>query len=197
MAKAAKLMEALPLDSFHDHVENPKGSPGVTIEDRRNHAIIQVFAKNGKVKTVERALKIKETPGRSTVNKDYTALPLSPGQWILISAKQDNDFAKKIGKKLGNSGYVSEQSDSRVILRVSGKNARDVMQKGCRLDLHPLVAGAGFCGQTQMAQVGVVIHQTDNKPTYDLMVFSGFAQDFADWLLHSAAEFGVRFSKSR
>ena len=100
MAKAAKLVEALPLDTFHDHVTNPSGTTGATIEDIRNRAIIQVFAKNGKAKAVERALKIKESPGKSTVSKDFTALPLSLGQWILISAKQDSGFAKKIEKKL-------------------------------------------------------------------------------------------------
>ncbi len=196
MAKASRISETLPLDNFHAAVKNPKGTAGVSIEDRRNRGVIQIFAKNGKTKAVERALKIKQTPGKTTQQKNFSAIPVSPGQWVLVSQTANSGFAKTIAKKLKGIGYVSEQSDSRVIFRVSGPNARQLMQKGCRLDLHPSVAKAGFCGQTQMAQMGVLIHQVDNKPSFDVLVYSGFAQDFAEWLHHSAVEFGVSVIKS-
>ena len=196
MAKAASISEALPLDVFHSTAQNSKGSAGVHLEDRRKRGIVQIFAKNGKTRAVERALKIKETPGKSTQQKDFAAMPVSPGQWLLVSQRANAGFAKSIARKLKGIGYVSEQSDSRVIFRISGPNARELMQKGCRLDLHPTVAKTGFCGQTQMAQMGVLIHQVDDAPTYDVLVYSGFAQDFAEWLHHSAAEFGVKVSKS-
>jgi sarcosine oxidase subunit gamma len=149
-----------------------------------------LFAKNGKSAALAKKLKIGDTPGKASVTKTFTALPLSPGQWMLVaSSGADGTFAQSITKAIGALGYVSEQSDSRVCLSVSGEKARQVMAKGCRLDLHPSVVDTGFCAQTQMAQVGVLIHQSDDQPTYDLFVYSGFAASFWDWLEEASAEF--------
>lgn len=195
MAKSSTRFEAHhPLDAFvADRPAAPK-APGVTVEIRRGHAMGNAFAISGEVTAVEKALKIKGTPGAATSSKDYSALPLSPGQWLLVSsAPADHGFGEKLTKRLKGSGYYSEQSDSRVIFRISGRNARELMIKGCRLDLHPSVAKAGFCAQTQMAQIGVLIHQVEDAPVYDLFVYSGFAQEFAEWLDHSSAQYGIRF----
>lgn len=191
----AKFSATHPLDEFFSTVG--KGSAkGVTVECIDGRDIIQVFASNGKTKAVERTLGIKETPGQSSSTKDYLAIPLCPGEWMLVSSKANpKDFAKGIAAKLKKNGYVSEQSDARVIFRISGPKARELMQKGCRLDLHPSATKAGWCAQTQMAQVGTIIHQNDDKPTYDISVYSGFAQHFAEWLLHSGAQLGLQFKK--
>ncbi len=196
MAKAAiGFSAAYPLDTFLSGSQGKAKSPGVRIEDSRGRAIVQIFAVEGKIRAVERALKIAGTPGTATRRKRFSALPVCPGQWLLVSHAADKNFAVAVSKKLQGIGYVSEQSDSRIILAISGPKARQLMQKGCRLDLHPSVAKNGFCGQTRMAGVGVMIHQLDAAPTYELMVFSGFAQDFAEWLTHSAAEFGLSFTR--
>ena len=197
MAKSAvKFSQTLPLDDFFSSLGNNPRSAGISIEDRRGLGIVQVFARNGKTAATAKALGIKETPGKVTETAAYTAIPMSPGQWLLVSKKADaKSFATTVSKKLKSNGYVSEQSDARAVIRLSGKNARELMQKGCRLDLHPSSASKGWCAQTQMAQMGVTIHQVDDKPTYDLLVFSGFAQEFAEWLLHTGAQFGMKFSR--
>lgn len=195
MAKQSARFETRhPLDAYlADRPAAPK-APGITVEIRRGHAMGNVFAVSGKTPAVEKALKIKGTPGTATSSKDYSALPLSPGQWLLVSSTPaDHRFGEKIAKRLKGSGYYSEQSDSRVIFRISGRNARELMSKGCRLDLHPAKAKAGFCAQTQMAQIGVLIHQVEDAPVYDLFVYSGFARGFAEWLNHTGAQHGIRF----
>ncbi len=190
----ASFSKTYPLDQFLAGLENPGRGPGVTVEDRRDLAIVQVFAANGKTKAVEKALGIKESPGKATSSSSFSAVPLTPGQWMLVSAQPSpKDFANRIAKKLKSNGYVSEQSGGRVVLRISGPRVRELMQKGCRLDLHSSVTGKGWCAQTQMAQIGVIIHQVDDKPTYDLSVYSGFAREFAEWILHSATQYGITF----
>jgi len=191
----AKFEPAHPLDEFYGKLASSDDG-GVSVKSIEDRAIVQVFAANGKTAAIERVLKIKETPGQSTVTKDYTAIPLSPGQWMIVSAKANpKDFAEALRSKLKKNGYVSEQSDARVIFSLSGSRVREMMQKGCRLDLHPSVAKKGWCAQTQMAQAGVIIHQVDDKPTYDILVYSGFAQHFAEWLLHTGAQLGIKFSR--
>ncbi|MEO0910035.1 MAG: sarcosine oxidase subunit gamma family protein [Pseudomonadota bacterium] len=184
-----------PLDEFFSRVSSG-GNGDVQVQSVEGHGLVQVFASKGKTAAVEKALAIKETPGEATHHRSYHAIPLAPGQWFLISAKPDpKNFAGGLSKKLKKDGYVSEQADSRVLLRLSGDRVGEMMQKGCRLDLHPSVTGKGWCAQTQIAQCGVILHQIDDKPTYDILVYSGFAQHFAEWLEHTGAQLGISFSR--
>ena len=160
----------------------------VTLQERAGVGVVQVFVKGDGGAS---ALGLGTEPGVATVTDAYTALPLSPNQWMLISATgADGSFAESVRATLGNHGYVSEQSQGRVVIRLGGPRAADVLRKGCRLDLHPSVVSPGFCAQTSMAQVGVQLHWVDDSPTYDLIVYSGFARSFWHWLTESAAEYG-------
>jgi len=186
-----------PLDTFFSRLDNQTGKENISVAVVSNHTMANIFSIDGKLTTVEKALGIKQSPGKASVTKDYRAIPLSPRQWLVVSAKPDTKgFANGIRTKLKKNGYVSEQSDARVIFRISGEKARELMQKACRLDLHPSVTSKNWCAQTVMAQTGVIIHQLDEAPTYDLFVYAGFAQDFADWLLHTGLQLGIGFNKA-
>ncbi len=163
---------------------------GVKLTVRSDFAMVQLFAKNGMAGELARILDIVSGPGQASFTASFTAFPLSPGQWMLVSeAYEGDDFGQETAKKIAGLGYLSEQSDSRVCIRVSGLNARDLMSRGCRLDLHQNVTAKGFCAQTQMAQVGVLIHQVSDAPAYDLYVYAGFARSFWHWLTETAAQF--------
>jgi len=154
-------------------------------------AVVQVFARKADQGTV--AAKLGDEPGLARVTNDYTAMPIAPGQWIVTANHGgDGSFLTSLQQQLGDVVHLSEQSHGRVIIRVTGEGAREVMQKGCRLDLHPTQATTGFCAQTSMAQVGVLMHQVDNSPTYDLHVYSGFALSFWHWLTESSAQYGYK-----
>jgi methylglutamate dehydrogenase subunit D len=163
---------------------------GVQLTVRSNFAMVQLFAKTGKAGDLARKMGIVSGPGKAHVAKSFTAFPLSPGQWILVSeGSRENTFGWEISKKIAGIGHVSEQGDARVCIRVSGPNSRDLMSRGCRLDLHQSVAAQDFCAQTQMAQIGVLIHQISDEPAYDLYVYAGFARSFWHWLTETAAQF--------
>ncbi len=169
---------------------------GVLLQDRCGLAIAQVFAKKGKTAAVAKKLGISAEPCVATGHKDYTALPLSPGQWMLFAGSgADGAFQRLLEKQIGKNGYVSEQSHSRAVIRISGARVLDVLAKECRLDLHASVASAGFCAQTTMAGVGVLMHKIDDSPTFDLVVFAGFADSFWHWIVQASAEYGVDVSR--
>ncbi len=171
-------------------------SAGVLLQDRPGLAIAQVFAKKGRTAAVAKKLGISAEPCVATEHKDYTALPLSPGQWMLFAATgADGSFKRLLEKKIAGNGYVSEQSHSRSAIRISGPRVLDVLTKECRLDLHPSVVSAGFCAQTTMAGVGVLMHKIDDSPTFDLIVFAGFTDSFWHWITQASAEYGVDVSE--
>ncbi len=164
---------------------------GITLNVRHEISMVQIFARNGREMELAKKLNIEGVPGRASETRSFTAFPLAPGQWMLVSKNAPGSgFGTGIAKKLKGIGYVSEQSDSRVCIRVSGSQARELLARGCRLDLHQSVASKGFCAQTPMAQVGVLLHQVNDGPTYDLYVYSGFARSFWEWLAHTAGQFG-------
>jgi len=170
-------------------------SAGVLLQHRGGLAIAQVFAKKGKTAVVAKKLGISAEPCVATEIEDYTALPLSPGQWMLFATSgADGWFQRLLEKQLGKIGCVSEQSHSRAIIRINGDKCLDVLAKECRLDLHPSAADVGFCAQTTMAGIGVMMHKLDDSPTFDLIVFAGFADSFWHWIVQASAEFGVDVS---
>ena len=70
--------------------------------------------------------------------------------------------------------------------------SRDVLAKGCSLDLHPSVFGPGAAAQTTLGLAAVVLIPLDDNGTdYRILVRSSFAGYLADWLLDAAEEFGV------
>ena len=67
---------------------------------------------------------------------------------------------------------------------------RDVLAKGCSIDLHPRVFGRGSSAQTVLGQAGVVLLAlSDAGDAYAVLVRSSFAGYLADWLLDAALEF--------
>jgi sarcosine oxidase subunit gamma len=101
-------------------------------------------------------------------------------------------LAGDLAATLKGLASVSDQSDGRAILRISGSRARDVLAKGLPIDLHPSVFGPGSAATSVIALMGVTLWQVDDAPTYDLAVFRSLAGSFWTWLTDSAAEFGCR-----
>lgn len=168
-------------------------APGVILTDRRGLALCQLMARRDQAKALAERLGIGADPGRASTAENFTALPLSSGQWMLVAeAGRDGAFTGGIAERAGDLGHASEQSHGRTAIRLAGPCARDVLAKACRLDLHRSVHQPGMCAQTPIAQIGVLLHQVDATPAYDLIVFAGFARHFWEWLTEAAAEFGYR-----
>lgn len=167
--------------------------PGVVLTDRRGLALCQLMARYGQAQALAERLGIGAGPGRASITDEFTALPLAPGQWMVIGETgRDGAFTADIAGRAGDLGHASEQSHGRAVIRLAGARARDILAKGCRLDLHPRVRGPGMCAQTPIAQIGVLLHQVDATPAYDMIIFAGLARHFWEWLTEAAAELGYR-----
>ena len=92
-----------------------------------------------------------------------------------------------------HGGAAIDVSAQRTTVRLRGEHARDVLAKGCSLDLHPSVFRPGAAAQTMLGQAAVVlIPLADNGTDYRILVRSSFAGYLAEWLIDAAEEFGVR-----
>ncbi|MGH6900958.1 MAG: sarcosine oxidase subunit gamma [Geminicoccaceae bacterium] len=185
-----------PLDGALEggrHGAAPPDEAGVVITERRDLSLVQVIARRGSEQALAERLGLDPAPGQASGIQAGTALWQAPGAWMVVAqGQEDGALCQSLREELRDLAAVIDQSHGRAVLRLAGRCARDVLAKGCRLDLHPRVFRPQMCAQTVIARIGVLLHQCDERPTYDLYVFAGYAVDFLAWLTASAAEFGYR-----
>lgn len=120
-----------------------------------------------------------------------TVLWLGPDEWLIVSPPGSQGAVEAALHKALGGQHVSvvDTTDARTTIRLHGVHARDILAKGCPLDLHPRAFGPGQCAQTIVAKADVLIHQLDDAPTYDIYVLCSFAPYLWDWLVDAAKEF--------
>ena len=121
--------------------------------------------------------------------------------------------ATRLADVLADRTYaLTDLTGGQICIRLSGRNARDVLAKGCTLDLHPRVFQPGQCAQTVLGKASMLIclsgatqdsadsgdGQTrcdsglaGDGEVFDVVVRRTFAEYVAEWLYRSAEEFGV------
>jgi sarcosine oxidase subunit gamma len=122
-----------------------------------------------------------------------TALWLGPDEWLIVTPPGgESTIAFALKDALGGTfSSVTDVTGGQTVVRISGPRARDVLAKGCTLDLHPREFGPGRCAQTLLAKAMVTVMQVDDSPAFDLIVRRTFADYLAHWLRDAAAEFGL------
>jgi sarcosine oxidase subunit gamma len=83
-------------------------------------------------------------------------------------------------------------TDSLCALSLRGPAVRQVLAKGCSLDLHPSKFGAGDSAQTMLAHAAVTLMAND-EAGFTLICRTSFAPYVAEWLLDAGLEFGASF----
>ncbi len=131
-------------------------------------------------------------PNTTAAGEGVTVLWLGPDEWLVVAAPDVDRLAALETALAGHGAAVTEVSESRAVIGLTGANAREVLMKGCALDLHPRAFRAGRCAQTLLARAGVILHQTGNEPAYDIYVARSFADYLWTWLEDAAGEYGVR-----
>jgi heterotetrameric sarcosine oxidase gamma subunit len=129
-------------------------------------------------------------PNTTASDTHRTALWLGPDEWLVVAAPDaqaalELELAEALGDGLGS---VVDLSANRAAIELRGPAARDVLAKGCALDLHPRAFGPGRCAQTLVARTQVILEQ-QRDDAYRLLVRPSFSAYLAAWLLDAAAEF--------
>jgi heterotetrameric sarcosine oxidase gamma subunit len=181
------------------------GAAGVTFAEFRDFELVQVMARRGRWQAVADAAKAHFgalPPGRSqTVSANGSTLIWSgPDQFLALSPRQGGEaLLAALRKAFAGCASLSDQSDGRVLLRISGPNARDALAKFCSLDLHPTTFPQGAAAATFIDHTNVNLWRgadDQQTPVFTLLVFSTFAESLLGTILDSAAEYGVEVSAS-
>jgi sarcosine oxidase subunit gamma len=176
------------------------GTTGLMVEERTDLAFASVTAKRGKrfalVNAVNTAFGVALPDGpRRATRGAVTFAGTGPDQWIASAEGSDAaGFAAKVRARIGPFAAVSDQSDARLVLRVSGPRVCDILAKGVPVDLHPKTFKPGDVACTVVGTISTQIDMLDDAPTYQLAAPRSMAGSFWSWLTASAVEFGYDVS---
>jgi sarcosine oxidase subunit gamma len=185
---------------------NAPGDAGVTLAEKTLPVAVNLRGKAGDpafAEAVRGALGLEPPTAPNTVAaSDATALLwLGPDEWLAVRHDAAPGAEAQLAAKLraalnGQHAAVTEVGESLCCIAVAGPRARDLIAKGCPLDLHPRVfGGVSHCAQSHLAKAAVTLHQVNDTPAYDLYVRRSFADYLWRWLEDAAREYGVAVVK--
>jgi sarcosine oxidase, subunit gamma len=133
-------------------------------------------------------------PGTVSRAGDRTLLWLGPDEWLLVAPpgeRADLQQALREAMTQHSTATVVDLSAHRTTIDVRGPLARDLLAKGCSLDLHPSVFSPDRCAQVLLARAPVLLHPHEDAAGLRLLVRSSYAGYVADWLLDACVECGT------
>jgi sarcosine oxidase subunit gamma len=125
-------------------------------------------------------------------NADTTVIWLGPDEWLVTgTAVAGPELEARLREAVAPHGGVAvDVSGQRTTLRLRGSASREVLGKGCALDLHPRAFGDGTAAQTMLGQAGVILLAVNGGGAdYRILIRSSFARYLADWLLDATGEY--------
>jgi methylglutamate dehydrogenase subunit D len=170
--------------------------PAFSIEVLDDLTIASIASAKGKAGDVKAAIRdaygvdLPTTPERIT-GKGIAFIWTGPEQWMAIADRgaDNRDLEVELKPVLAGLAAVVDQSDGRAVVRVSGQRVRDVLAKGVSIDLDPRGFKSNGVAITQASHIGILLWQIDETPAFEIAMFRSFADSFATWLTHSAAEY--------
>jgi sarcosine oxidase, subunit gamma len=187
----AELLRTHPLEAWSTAFERLPGTVGIAVEP----FVAMVDVRLGSVGVGTSAalgVDLPTAPNTWVPTGAGRAVWLGPDEWLLTSTTEAPEEleARVRAAVLPLGGSAADVSAQRVGLRLTGARARDVLAKGCSIDLHPQVFGRGSSAQTTLGQAGVVLLAlSESGDDFAVLVRSSFAGYLADWLLDAALEF--------
>ncbi|EST35537.1 sarcosine oxidase subunit gamma [Streptomyces roseochromogenus] len=128
--------------------------------------------------------------GHTSASGPHTVVWLGPDEWLVLSQADGTAVTAELRQALATDpGSVVDVSANRTTLELSGPAARQVLEKGCPLDLHPRAFGPGRAVSTTVGPVPVLLWQVDDRPAYRLFPRSSFAVYLAHWLIDAMSEY--------
>ena len=170
-----------------------EASAGIQLE-RCEQDIVEIAALRGRgaeLQTIARGRGLSlPALGRASVAAEQLALCVRPERWLLlsppaapgVSARHWHSACVGVGAAVDLSGGLTA-------LQLSGPAARDVLARGCRLDLDADAFTLNAAAATLMAQVSVILAALPSGLL--LLTPASTAQHMREWLAASAQPFGL------
>jgi len=162
------------------------------ISEVKNLTIIQLVQyKKSKIQTSTIKVENLDLPLESlkvTANKETRVLWNAPRTWLIISSKKN--IINNIKDKCDHSNFaVTDISHSRAVIQIKGLQAKEVLKKGCPININEIQVNN--CAGTVFNGITVVVDFVNNNPdTFNLLALRSFSETFYHHITDAALEFG-------
>jgi sarcosine oxidase, subunit gamma len=136
---------------------------------------------------------LPEVPNTSLSSTGVSALWLGPHEWLIVtSGGLESAVQSSLRETLANRNHaVTDITSGNAVISLSGTRVRDVVAKGCSIDLYERFLGPASCAQTHIAKASVLIWRSDDSSRLNLIVRRSFAEYLALWLQDAGREYGL------
>jgi sarcosine oxidase subunit gamma len=208
-AQGSNLMDQLPAASSEIGGESPlahvdladlasaqrdsKGRVELTELAMRAHIVLRGNPENsGFAKGVESALGVALPDTLTMQSKEEVSIRwISPDEWLVIApAEQGFAIEEALVNAVQGHCAIVNVSGGQTLLRLSGVNAQQVLQKSVPLDVHASVFPVGKVVTSVFAKTQAVISRSADDQ-WELVIRRSFADYAWLWLQDSSAEYGL------
>ena len=186
-----------PLESIHkkgifgDHQKKDENEL-LQISEAKGLSIVQVVLyKKSQIQLNNIKIDDLEFPkenSKVTTNNKTRVLWNAPKTWLIISDKEN--IIDIIKEKCSEENFaITDISHSRTVIQIKGAQAREVLKKGCPLNISEFeinnCAGSVFHGIT------IFVDCINDKPdTFNLLTLRSFGESFYHHITDACLEFG-------
>ena len=166
---------------------------GVTVSEVRDRTLIHIAgdpAISGAVQAAS-GLVLPLDAGSVAIGGESRLCWLGPDQWLLKTAPAPfGEWERKLAAAAPD-GAFNDVTHGRTTLRLQGPKARDVLAKGCPLDLDAVVFTPGRCAQSLLGHLSVLLDCLGPDEIH-VSVTRSYGADLLHWVREAAAEYGYR-----
>ena len=181
------LLRTHPLEAWAEAFARLPESLAVTVEPFVAMVDIRLAAPSERL-----GIDLPTVPNTWGPTPDGRVVWLGPDEWLLTSERErPEDLEARIRDAVVPLGGAAvDVSAQRIAIRLTGSRMRDLLAKGCAIDLHPRVFGRGRSAQSTLGLAAVVLLALgDGGDDFLVLVRSSFAGYLAEWLLDAAVEY--------
>ena len=138
---------------------------------------------------------IPTEPNTKIQNKEFQVFWLSPNEWLLNFLSNDN--FTKIFEELSNklnpeNTSITDTSENKTIIRVTGKNTTELLRKFMILDIDSVLEDHSRIAQTIFVKIPILIirnHLNGDEQSFDIHVNRSHTTYLRDLLLDGCNQF--------